>query len=269
MIDLKEKELLEAGKPLEEALLTAAEEYAIECAMLKVYGSEVLDFVADEGVQVYGGMGYSEETPVARAYRDSRINRIFEGTNEINRMLTVDMLLKRAMKGKIDLMSPALAVQKELMSVPTLGGESATGPLAAEHKALKNMKKAALMVSGAAVQKFMQSLAKEQEILMNLADMLMTIYACESMLLKTEKLISMTGEVENQSRIDMTRVYFSDCIELINIYGKHAITSFAEGDEMRVMLLGLKRFTKHDPVNTKDLRRNIAKELIEANGYCY
>ena len=268
LIDKKEKQLFEEGDTYEEALRKAAEEYAIECAMAKVYGSEVLDYVVDEGVQVFGGYGYSEEYPAARAYRDSRINRIFEGTNEINRLLTVDMLLKRSMKGKIDLMGPAMAITKELMSIPEFGNEE-EGIFSAETKAIKNIKKAVLMVAGAAAQKFMMKLADEQEIIMNATDMMTEVFACESILLRTQKMISLKGEEAAKSQIEMTKVYFNDAINRIDFYGKQAIASFAEGDELKLMLMGLKRFTKYQPVNTKKLRRSIADKLIEANKYCF
>ncbi len=268
LINGKIKELLAKGGKYEEAALVAAEEYAIECAMLKVYGSEVLDYVVDEAVQIHGGYGYSEEYPAARAYRDSRINRIFEGTNEINRLLTVDMLLKRSMKGRIDLMSPAMAIQKELMSVPSFdNGEDEL--LSAEKKAIANAKKAILMIAGSAVQKLMQKLKDEQEIIMNVTDMMIELFACESAYLRIMKLSkSKTGD-ELQPYIDMTQIYINEAIEKINLYGKHAITAFAEGDELKMLLLGLKRFTKLEPVNTVKLRRNVADKLIEANKFCF
>lgn len=262
------KSLQAEGVSYTDAALKAAEEYAIECAMLKVYGSEVLDYVVDETVQIHGGYGYSEEYPAARGYRDSRINRIFEGTNEINRLLTVDMLMKRAMKGRLDLMGPAMAIQKELMSVPEMGEEKG-GILSAEKKAIANTKKAILIITGAAVQKFMQNLKDEQEIIMNITDMMIELYACESAYLRTLKLSSMKNEEELKPYVEITKVYFSDALERINLHGKHAITSFAEGDELRMLLLGLKRFTKYENVNTKELRRNIANRLIEANKYCF
>ncbi|MCF6269261.1 MAG: acyl-CoA dehydrogenase family protein [Melioribacteraceae bacterium] len=268
LIDKKEKELHAAGDTYEEALRKAAEEYAIECAMAKVFGSEVLDYVVDEGVQILGGYGYSEEYPAARAYRDSRINRIFEGTNEINRLLTVDMLLKRSMKGRINLLGPAMAITKELMSIPDFGSEE-EGVLSAETKAVQNIKKAVLMVAGASAQKFMAKLADEQEIIMNTTDMMIEVFACESVLLRTQKLISNRGEGEAKHYIEMTKVYLNDAIDRINFYGKQAISSFAEGDELKLMLMGLKRFTKYQPVNTKVLRRSIADKLIEANKYCF
>ena len=268
LINDKEHELMASGKSYSEAMIGAAEEYAIEAAMLKVFGSEVLDYVVDETVQIHGGYGYSEEYPAARGYRDSRINRIFEGTNEINRLLTVDMLVKRSMKGRLNLLGPAMAIQKELMSVPEFGEEPA-GVLAKEMKAIQNAKKAILMTSGMAVQKFMQKLADEQEVIMNLTDMLIEVFTSESAILRTQKLATMRSETELQPYVDMTRVYVSDAMERINVYGKHAISSFAEGDELKLLTLGLKRFTKFDLVNTTKLRRNIAERLIEANEYCF
>ncbi|GAB4143893.1 MAG: acyl-CoA dehydrogenase family protein [Ignavibacteriales bacterium] len=268
LINDKEHELMASGKSYSEAMIGAAEEYAIEAAMLKVFGSEVLDYVVDETVQVHGGYGYSEEYPAARGYRDSRINRIFEGTNEINRLLTVDMLVKRSMKGRLNLLGPAMAIQKELMSVPEFG-EEPTGVLAKELQAIQNGKKAILMTAGMAVQKFMQKLADEQEVIMNLTDMLIEVYTSESAILRTQKLATMKNETELQPYIDMTRVYVSDAMERINVYGKHAIAAFAEGDELKLLTLGLKRFTKFDLVNTTKLRRNIADRIIEANGYCF
>ncbi|MCJ7554530.1 MAG: acyl-CoA dehydrogenase family protein [Ignavibacteriaceae bacterium] len=268
LINDKEHELLESGKSYSESMIGAAEEYAIEAAMLKVFGSEVLDYVVDETVQVHGGYGYSEEYPAARGYRDSRINRIFEGTNEINRLLTVDMLVKRSMKGRLNLMGPAMAIQKDLMSVPEFG-EAPTGVLAVELQAIRNAKKAILMTAGMAVQKFMQKLADEQEVIMDLTDMLIEVYTSESAILRTQKLATMKNESELQPYIEMTQAYVSDSLERINLYGKHAISSFAEGDELKLLTLGLKRFTKFGLVNTTKLRRNIADRLIEANGYCF
>ncbi|RYY48667.1 MAG: acyl-CoA dehydrogenase [Chitinophagaceae bacterium] len=265
-IDDKEVALQAAGKPFNEALLGAAEEYAIECAMLKVDGSEVLDLVVDEGVQIHGGNGFSDEYMISRAYRDSRINRIYEGTNEINRLLTVDMMLKRAMKGKLDLMGPAMAVSKELMSIPDFGNEE-EGLFAAEKKAVLNMKKAILMTAGAAVQKLMMSLSNEQEILMNIADMAIWTFHAESALLRVIKLTDKQGEAAATLQTDITRCYINDALDNVNKAGKEAINAFADGDEQRMMLLGLKRFTKNAPFNSKDARRRIADKLIADNKY--
>ncbi|MCW3125688.1 MAG: Acyl-CoA dehydrogenase [Bacteroidetes bacterium] len=260
---------VEKGIDKVQAKLLAAEEFAVECAILKVFGSEVLDYVVDESVQIFGGTGFSEEYPAARAYRDARINRIFEGTNEINRLLAVGMLVKKAMKGEIDLFGPAMAVQKELMSVPDFSTPDADDVFGAERKALINVKKAILMTAGAAVQKFMQNLEKEQEVMMNIADMLIELFACESALLKTEKLISIKGAEACALNIDLTKVYISDSLERINLAGKHAITSFNDGDILRIMLMGLKRFTKLEPFNTVAARRRIADKLIAENQYCF
>ncbi len=265
-IDEKEHELLAAGKDLSAALLGGAEEYAIECAILKVFGSEVLDFVVDEGVQIHGGNGFSDEYEISKAYRDSRINRIYEGTNEINRLLTVDMVLKRAMKGQLDLMGPAMGVQKELMSIPDFGSED-EAPFAKEHKAIANFKKCILMVAGAAVQKLMMTLSKEQEILMNIADMSIITYHAESALLRLEKLSKTKSEAELAVQTAIVKTYIYDAADAINKAGKDALNSFAEGDELRMMHIGLKRFTKVDPYNTKDARRTSCAQLVADEGY--
>ncbi|RIJ37268.1 acyl-CoA dehydrogenase family protein [Pontibacter oryzae] len=264
----KEQELMAGGANENEALLGAAREFAVECAMLKVEGSEVLDYVVDEGVQIYGGYGFSADYPMDRAYRDSRINRIFEGTNEINRMLTVDMILKKALKGELDLMGPAQAVQQELMAIPDFGAEE-EGLFAAEHKAIKNLKKAILMTAGTAVQKFMNSLAKEQEILMNIADMAIKTYVAESTLLRVEKLVATKGEEAVSNEIDIVRVVVNDAVDTSFKSGKEAIAAMAEGDEQRLLFMGLKRFTKKDLFNTKEARRRIAATMIEANEFVY
>ena len=254
---------VEAGK----ARLKSLEEYAIECAILKVHGSEVLDFAVDEGVQIYGGMGFSAEGPMDRAYRDARINRIFEGTNEINRMLTIDMLMKRAMKGTLDLMTPAMAVQKDLMSIPDFGASDDDALFAKEKKVIANLKKAGLMVSGAAVQKFMMKLSEEQEVLMNLADMLIEVYVAESTLLRVEKLIGIRGEKACEVQKEIAMIYLHHAVETATNAGKQAIYAFAEGDEQRLMLMGLKRFTKIDPYNLKEARRKVANYAIEKGEY--
>lgn len=255
------------GMDSAKARLKALEEFAIECAILKVHGSEVLDYTVDEGVQIYGGMGFSAEGPMDRAYRDARINRIFEGTNEINRLLTIDMLMKRAMKGTIDLMGPAMAVQKELMAIPDFGNSDEEGIFVKEKKALANLKKAGLVAAGAAVQKFMAKLSDEQEVLMNLADMLIEGYVAESVLLRVEKLIGQRGEKACEIQKEMAMIYLHSAIEKAASAGKQAVYAFAEGDELRLLMLGLKRFTKIDPHNLKEARRKVANYVIEKGEY--
>ena len=263
-IDDKEKQLEADGK--EDALLGAAEEYAIECAMLKVLGSEALDYVVDEGVQIHGGNGFSDEYNISRSYRDSRINRIFEGTNEINRLLTMDMYLKRAMKGRINLMGPAMAVQKDLMSIPDFGSDDT--PFATELRVVANFKKAILMCAGAAVQKLMMKLDHEQEILMNIADMVIDTFQAECVLLRAMKM-KKNNHADAAIATDIMSTFISDAADRINHAGKAAINSFAEGDEQRMMLMGIKRFTKTDSFNTKDARRRIAARLIEKEAYFF
>ena len=251
------------------ARLKGTEQFAIEAAIIKVHASEMLDYVADEGVQIYGGMGYSAEAPMERAYRDSRINRIFEGTNEINRLLTVDMMLKRALKGELDLMSAAQKVAGELTSIPDFGNSGEESLFSKEKKYITNFKKAVLLVAGAAVQKLMTQLAKEQEVLMCLADMLIELYVSESLQLRVEKRVNLRGEDACQEQLNMMRVYLNDAAEHIARSGREAINSFAEGDEGKMMLMGLKRFTKTDDINTTQARRNIAEKLITENKYCF
>lgn len=258
--------LIKGGMPKNQATLKGIEQFAAECAMLKVAGSECLDYVVDEAVQIYGGMGYSAESPVERAYRDSRINRIFEGTNEINRMLTVDMILRRAMKGELDLMGPAMQVAGELMSIPEMG-ETPEGVFGNEYKALEGFKKTILMVAGSAVQKLMQTLSKEQEVLMNIADMSIWTYQVESVLLRVDKLIAAKGEAACAVQIAMAKTYVYDTADRIEKAAKDALNSFAEGDELKMMLMGLKRFTKTEPVNPKALRQLISQAIIEENRY--
>jgi hypothetical protein len=264
----KEDELLASGKTFAEALLGAAEEYAIECSMLKVFGSEVLDFVVDEGVQIHGGNGFSDEYLISKAYRDSRINRIYEGTNEINRLLTVDMVLKRAMKGKLDLMGPAMSVQKELMSIPDFGAGD-EGDFAKELKYIAQFKKAILMVAGAAVQKLMMQLEKEQEVLMNIADMAIETFHAESALLRTIKLAGLRGMDAVSIERDVMQTYVYDAADRINKAGKDALNSFASGDELRMMHIGLKRFTKVEPFNSKDARRRICDKVLADPNYFF
>ena len=262
------KDRVALGMDKQEATIKGIASFAPECAMLKVMDSECIDYCVDEGVQIHGGMGYSAESMIERAYRDSRINRIFEGTNEINRMLTVDMLLKKAMKGELDLMTPAMAVEKELMGIPDFEDPSEE-VLGEEVKYIKNFKKAVLMVAGAAAQKLMMQLAKEQEILMNVADMAMAVYGAESVLLRTQKLLQKHSEEEMKERIAMTKLYIYEAAETIRKNGNDAVMSFAEGDEMRMMLLGVKRFSKVQPFNVKEQLQMVAQKLIEKDSYCF
>lgn len=263
-IDDKEHELLESGKPFNEALLGGAEEYAIECAILKVHGSEVLDYVVDEGVQIHGGNGYSAEYDISRAYRDSRINRIYEGTNEINRLLTVEMTLKRALQGRLNLMGGAMKVQQELMSIPDFG-EGDEEAFSQEKKMVANFKKAVLLSSGAAAQKLMMQLEKEQEVLMSIADMAIETFVAESLLLRAMKLAE--RGTDHQVYNDILNCYLYDAADRIHKSGKDAVNAFAEGDELRMILMGMKRFTKAQPFNSKEAKRRIADYLIDKNGY--
>ena len=267
-IDDAIKGYMDEGMSKGEATLKGIEQFAPECAILKVAGSECLDYVVDEAVQIYGGMGYSAESRVEKAYRDARINRIFEGTNEINRLLTVDMVLRRALKGELDLMGPAMAVANELMSIPEMG-DAPEGVLGNEFKYLTGFKKTILMIAGSAVQKLMDKMAKEQEVLMNIADMSMITYMAESTLLRVQQMIEKNGEEACQEQIAMVKTYFFDAADKINKVGKDALVSFAEGDELRMMMMGLKRFTKTEPYNVKEARQLISQKLIDANQYCY
>lgn len=257
---------VDGGMAKGQATLKGIEMFAAECALLKVAGSEALDYVIDEAVQIFGGMGYSAESSVERGYRDARINRIFEGTNEINRMLTVDMILKRAMKGELDLMGPAMQVAGELMSIPE-ASEVVEGPLSFEHSALEGFKKVILMVAGSAVQKLMTTLGKEQEVLMNIADIALHTYLAESTLLRVEKIIKAQGEEAAKVQIAIVKTYMYDAADRIEKFAKDAINSFADGDEARMMLMGLRRFTKYEGVNPKENRQEIAKYLIEKGTY--
>lgn len=259
-----------AGQSYGQAMLEAAEEYAIECSILKIIGSEVTDYCVDENVQIHGGIGFSEEYSAARAYRDSRINRIYEGTNEINRMLMVDQLFKRALKGKLDIVGPAWAVQKELTSMPSM--EKLEGAYAEEVKALADFKKIILMVAGGAAKMQMDgklNLKDEQEILMNCADMLIDLYAAESMLLRVQKLVNLPKEQPQEVYDAMLQVFFHDATARMGKNATDALASFAEGDLLKTFLMGLKRFTKYPAVNVKVKRRVVAEALLKANGWCF
>ena len=267
-IEDKINNLIEGGKEKSVATLEGIEQFAAECAIMKVHGSEVLDYVVDEGVQIYGGMGYSAEAPMERAYRDARINRIYEGTNEINRMVVVDIILKRALKGEIDFMSAAKNVAKELMSIPDMNGND-NGTFTKEKQYVKNFKKSVLMVLGAAAKTLTTNLKNEQEILMNVADMVIETYVSESILLRVEKLIDLRGEDACKTQIAMMNSYIYNANDKIAKASKDALNGFAEGDELRLMLMGIKRFTKHEPFNIKDARRAVADRLIGEGKYCF
>ena len=265
------EDLKSGGADHATALLKGVEQYAAEAAILKVVGSECLDFVVDEAVQIHGGMGYSAESAVERAYRDSRINRIFEGTNEINRLLTVDMIMRRALKGQLDLMGPAKAVADELLGIPDFA-EPDESLLGLEKGYVRNFKKAVLMVAGGAAQKLGLGLGDEQEIVMHIADMVIDTYMAESVLLRTLKLVDSSaalGVTSTDEQIAMARIYINDAADRIHKHAKEAVNAFAEGDEQRAMLMGAKRFTKTQPLNTKELRRVVAAKMVEAGKYVW
>lgn len=268
-IDDAIKSLKDGGMNDAEAKLKGVEQFAIECAIMKVHGSEVLDFLVDEGVQIYGGMGFSAEAPMDRAYRDSRINRIFEGTNEINRLLAVGTLLKRTMKGELDIMSPALAVGKEILGVPNFSIQVPEGIFGKERLVLENLKKATLLASGAALQKYTTAIEEQQEMLMLVADMMIEIYVAESVLVRVEKLMERDGEEKHAIAKDCALVYLHEAVDKVAHAGKEIIQGFAKGDELNVLLLGLKRFTKIDPMNIIEARRRIAEATIEKNMYLF
>jgi alkylation response protein AidB-like acyl-CoA dehydrogenase len=266
-IENEETALIESGKSHNEALLQAAEEYSIECAIAKVYGSDVLDYIVDEAVQIYGGMGFSEEAPVARAYRDSRIARIYEGTNEINSLLAIDMVFKKAMSGKLDLLSAGKAITKELMSVPDFSSGDDDNIFSEEEKALKNAKKALILVAGSAAKKLMANMKNEQMIIMNAARILIEIYAMESALIRVKKLAESRGAEAVVVHKSMLELLFNDCMAKINKEGKDALLSFADGDELNMMLLGLKRFTKYKNINVSKSRTLVADYFIKEGSY--
>ncbi|MFN5364841.1 MAG: acyl-CoA dehydrogenase family protein [Bacteroidota bacterium] len=260
-----------AGGSYGQSMLEAAEEYAIECSILKVLGSEVTDYCVDENVQIHGGIGYSEEYPAARAYRDSRINRIYEGTNEINRLLMIDQLFKRALKGELDIVSPAWAVQKELASMPSM--ERLEGPYAEETKAVADFKKIILMTAGGAAKMQMDgklNLKEEQEIIMNCADMMIDLFAAESLLLRVRKLSEKQEKAQPQEVYDaMLQVFLHDATPRMTKNATDGIASFAEGDLQKTFLMGLKRFNKYPAVNVKEKRRLIADAVLKAGGWCF
>ena len=247
-----------------QATLKGIEEYAAECAILKVAGSECLSYVVDEAVQIYGGMGYSSESSVERSFRDARINRIFEGTNEINRMLVVDMILKKGLKGEIDLMSPAKKVMNELLSIPDFT-DAPDSIIEQLDTLLEGFKKAILLTAGAAVQKLSQTLSKEQEVLMNVSDMIIWTYQAESALLRLGKMNAKGMDVSIAQQIVQT--YFYDSADHIAKAAKDALNSFMSGDELAMSLMGIRRFTKMKSFNAKEARQQIAQFVIEKGKY--
>ncbi|MEY2922162.1 MAG: hypothetical protein RL108_784 [Bacteroidota bacterium] len=265
-IKLREAE----GISHQEAELKGVEEFAIECSILKVAVSEDVQNCADEGIQVYGGMGFSEDTPMESAWRDARIARIYEGTNEINRMLSVGMLIKKAMKGQVDLLGPAMKVQEELMGIPSFDTPDYSELFSEEKEMIGKLKKAFLMVAGGAIQKFGTDLEAHQQLLMAAADMLIEIYMAESTVLRTEKLAKKQGETNVQEQIAMAKLYLYQAVDIITQKGKEGIVSFAEGDEQRMMLMGLRRFTKYTNMpNVVGLRETITAKLVAENKYCF
>ncbi|WP_130734679.1 acyl-CoA dehydrogenase family protein [Flavobacterium sp. J27] len=258
------------GNSHQEAELKGVEEFAIECSILKVAVSEDVQSCTDEGIQIFGGMGFSEDAPMESAWRDARIARIYEGTNEINRMLSVGMLVKKAMKGHVDLLGPAMAVAEELMGIPSFDVPDYSELFAEEKEMIAKLKKVFLMVAGAAVQKYGPELETHQQLLMAASDILIEIYLAESTILRTEKLAKKEGADKVQEQIAMAQLYLYHAVDIVNQKGKEGIVSFAEGDEQRMMLMGLKRFTKYTNLpNVVGLREKIAAKLISENKYCY
>jgi alkylation response protein AidB-like acyl-CoA dehydrogenase len=265
-IKLRETE----GATHQEAELKGVEEFAIECSILKVAVSEDVQNCADEGIQIYGGMGFSEDTPMESAWRDARIARIYEGTNEINRMLSVGMLIKKAMKGHVDLLGPAMKVQEDLMGIPSFDTPDYSELFSEEKEMVGKLKKAFLMVAGAAVQKYGMDLDAHQQLLMAAADMLIEIYMAESTVLRTEKLTKKIGEDQAKEQIAMAKLYLYKAVDIVAQKGKESIISFAEGDEQRMMLMGLRRFTKYTNMpNIVGLRETITTKLVAENSYCF
>ncbi|WP_353099858.1 acyl-CoA dehydrogenase family protein [Myroides odoratus] len=269
-IEKRINQRIEEGNTHQEAELKGVEEFAIECSILKVAVSEDVQSCTDEGIQIFGGMGFSEDTPMESAWRDARISRIYEGTNEINRMLAVGMLIKKAMKGHVDLLTPAMQVADELMSIPSFDTPDYSELFTEEKEMIEKLKKAFLMVAGSAVQKFGPDLEKHQALMMAAADMMIEIYMAESAILRTEKLAKSKGEQNIKEEIAMAQLYLYHAVDIVAQKGKEGIASFAEGDEQRIMLMGLRRFTKYVNLpNVNALRESIAKKAIEANEYVF
>ncbi|MDG2279529.1 MAG: acyl-CoA dehydrogenase family protein, partial [Flavicella sp.] len=269
-IQNKIDEYIAAGTTHQEAELKGVEEYAIECALLKVYASEAAQYVTDEGIQVFGGMGFSQDTPMESAWRDARIGRIYEGTNEINRLLSVGMLLKKAFKGELDLITPAMAVANDLMAIPSFDTPDYSKLFSEENEIIEKLKKTFLMIAGKAVETFGMELESQQQIISAASDIMIEIYMAESTLLKVEKLVSKTSESACESQIAMAKLNLYNAVEIINNKGKEAIISFTTGDEQKMLLIGLKRFTKYaNYPNIVALRKTIAAKIIEENQYSF
>jgi len=265
-IEIRESE----GGSHAESELKGIEEYAIECSILKVAVSEDIQNCSDEGIQILGGMGFSEDTPMESAWRDARITRIYEGTNEINRMLSVGMLIKKATKGQIDLLGPAMKVREELFGIPSFDTPDYSELFAEEKEMIAKLKKAFLMVAGGAVQKYGTALDDHQQLLLAVADILIEIYMAESAILRTEKLAKRSGQDAVKEQIAMAQLYLYKAVDIVSIKGKESIISFAEGDEQRMLLMGLKRFTKYTNMpNVVDLREIIADKIVKENHYCF
>ena len=269
-IEDKIKDREAAGDSHQDSELKGIEEYAIECSILKVAVSEDIQNCADEGIQILGGMGFSEDTPMESAWRDARIARIYEGTNEINRMLSVGMLIKKAFKGHVDLLGPATKVQEELMGIPSFETPDYSELFAEEKEMIGNLKKVFLMVAGGAVQKYGTNLDGHQQLLMAAADILIEIYMAESTILRTEKLAKKVGEAKAQEQIAMAKLYLYKAVDVITQKGKESVISFTEADEQRMMLMGLRRFTKYTNMpNIIALREMITTKLVVENEYCF
>jgi alkylation response protein AidB-like acyl-CoA dehydrogenase len=270
LLEDRQRAVLSEGKDESAAMLEAAREYAVECAILKVAGSELIDYVVDEAVQIHGGNGFSEEYPLARAYRDARINRIYEGTNEINRLLIFNMLLKKALGGELDLTGPAWEVQKELTGLPV--NTLPDGPYALESRTVSEFRKLVLLVAGAAVKYQLDGkhdLREQQEILLNLSDMTIDLFQAESVLMRVKKICELKDDVKKGDVENLMKVFFWSAQQRMIVHAQDALCSFSSGDELRILLLGIRRVTRYEPINPRQLRDDIAGRLVQANGYCF
>jgi alkylation response protein AidB-like acyl-CoA dehydrogenase len=266
MMDALLSEIDKASPDAAKETRKAIEEYAVECSILKVWGSEMVDYVVDETMQIFAGYGFVEEYPAERAYRDSRINRIFEGTNEINRLIITGFLLKRGMSGQLALMPAIKKLMDEVLSGPSMGDEI-EGPLAEERKLVAKAKKLGLFAAGAATQKYMTAIQDQQEVMGAIADMTIEIYAMESAVLRTQKLVQVKGEAAAALPVAMTRIYMTQALEKVESAAKKVIADVAEGDMLRTQLAIVRRLAKHEPFNTIALRQQVAQKTIEAGKY--